>query len=34
MNDLKYVTEGYVSEIIHNSLEKIDYNELIDYYKE
>ncbi|GAQ19131.1 diguanylate cyclase [Oceanobacillus picturae] len=34
MNDLQFVTEGFVSEIIHSSLEKIDYNELIDYYKE
>lgn len=32
MNDLQFITEGFVSEIIQNSLEKIDYNELIDYY--
>ncbi|WP_404453960.1 hypothetical protein LG329_04635 [Virgibacillus necropolis] len=32
-NDLQSITEGYVSEIIHISFENIDYNELIDYYK-
>ncbi|WP_112182543.1 hypothetical protein [Paraliobacillus zengyii] len=32
MEELQYVTEGYVSEIIHKSIEKIDYNGLIDYY--
>ncbi|SHF97919.1 hypothetical protein [Ornithinibacillus halophilus] len=32
MNDLQLITEGYISEVIHNSINKIDYNELLDYY--
>ncbi|ASN05638.1 hypothetical protein [Virgibacillus necropolis] len=34
MDDPQYISEGYVSEIVHKSLDNVDYRELIDYYKE
>lgn len=30
---LQYINEGYVSELIGSSFDKIDYAELIKYYK-
>ncbi len=32
-SELEYVSEGFISEIVGNSFDKINYHELIDYYK-
>lgn len=32
--ELRFTTEGFTSEIIHNSFDNVDYSELVKYYED
>lgn len=32
--DLSYISEGFISEMINNSLDQVNYYELIKYYRQ